>query len=188
MSSAENLPARSNAACSLAQAMTSVSYFVGMGEYYALRLAGANIIPAYGLPQSYSRTTSFRTGGDTPYRVPQASLLRDLPRPFAQHVLPDLARGHARQVVDQHQVLGEFLPGQAGLVEEADDLGQVDGLARARQMTKAQPISPVLALGMATIATSATAGWPDSASSTSLGLMFSPERMMMSFERPVMTS
>ena len=38
---------------------------------------------------------------------------------------------------------------------------------------------------MATIATSATAAWVARTSSTSFGLMFSPERMMMSFFRPV---
>lgn len=54
-------------------------------------------------------------------------------------------------------------------------------------MTKAQPASPVTGLGMATIAVSATAGWLNRTSSTSLGLMFSPERMMMSFLRPVIT-
>ena len=113
--------------------------------------------------------------------------LRDFLRAHAQHVLADLARGHARQIVDQHDMLGELLPGEAGAVEEAADFGAGRSSGPARGMTKAQPFSPVVALGMATIATSATAGWLSSTSSTSLGLMFSPERMMMSFLRPVMT-
>ena len=59
--------------------------------------------------------------------------------------------------------------------------------ASPRGITNAHPFSPVVGLGMATIATSAMSGWSKSTSSTSLGLMFSPERMMMSFLRPVIT-
>jgi hypothetical protein len=64
------------------------------------------------------------------YLVPSVCL-GDLLRPEAQHVLPDLARGHARQVVDQHDVLGEFLTGEAGGISPFQH-------ARGRELAEAE--------------------------------------------------
>ncbi len=50
-------------------------------------------------------------------------------------------------------------------------------------MTYAQTFSPMTGSGYATHAASATSGWVTSRASTSCAEMFSPPRMMMSFNR-----
>ena len=82
----------------------------------------------------------------------------------------------------------ERRPGQ-GVIDEMEDLAEA--IARINAVMEEEGIRPIifstLVTGIATIATSATAAWLAKTSSTSFGLMFSPERMMMSFFRPVIT-
>ena len=107
----------------------------------------------------------------------------------AELELLDLARRRARELVDDPELLGPLLAGEAGVLEVGAHGVEVGRRRRPGSMrTNAHACSPRRASGAATTATSATPGMRASSSSTSAALMFSPPRMMMSFLRSVIVS